>query len=169
MHQKTPRPIKPQHLPRLFAWALLWLLKYAWLLAHDGEDAKSWLRRHGRLIANLVVIRAAHRFAKAAARKPLPPPSAPPGFVQRRCMNWNLQRRAMIGAHLRRRLNPRCNGVRLTALFNALFDLDALTDHVAKRMVRRLTRLSPIVPVRPPARALASPAPAPAPLSADTS
>jgi hypothetical protein len=168
MQQRTPRPIRPEHLPRLLAWALLWLLKYAWFLVHGGEEAKRQLARHARLIANLIVIRAAHRFVIDTKRNTHRPPSAPQGFDKRRCVNWSVMRRAIIGCALRRRLKARGNGVRLTALINALLDLDAHADHVAKRMTRRLTRLCQLVPARPPADALISHA-APAPLCADTS
>jgi hypothetical protein len=168
MQQRTPRPIRPEHLPRLLAWALLWLVKYAWFLVYGGDEAKRQLARHARLIANLIVVRASHRFAIGTKRHTHRPPAAPPGFVKRRCVNTNLMRRAIIGAELRRRLRARGNGLRLTALINALFDLDAHANRVAKRMARRLTRLCPLVPARPPADAVFALA-APAPLCADTS
>jgi hypothetical protein len=62
--------------------------------------------------------------------------------------------RALIGSAVRRRLRARTCGARLSALFNALADVDALTDAVAARLARRLSRLCPLLPVHPPADAL---------------
>jgi hypothetical protein len=122
MHAKTPAPITPANLPRLFAWAWLWLAKYAWGLVQGGPEAKRHLHLMARTLARLIVIRAAARFPKRnlamGARSPLPPP----GFARRRNLKPKHMVRAIIGGRLRRRLGPRGAGARLCALFNALVD-----------------------------------------------
>ena len=169
MHQKTPAPIRPLNLPRLFAWAWLWLMKCAMLLIEGGPEARRALNSMAHMIARLVVIRAGRRFPKLArAKATTRPVAAPGGFTWRTRVSRGRIVRALIGSDIRRRLRGRTSGARLAALFNALADLDALTDAIAARLARRLTRLCPLLPVRPPADALVISAFTPA-VVADTS
>jgi hypothetical protein len=161
-------PISPQSLPRFIAWVWLWLLKHAWFLAFGGPEADAHLRRMRRAIASIIVIRAAHRFPKRA-HKAAGRISAPPGFRQSGRLSGQRAFRALVGRKLWRALRARGRGAWLCALFAALQDIDAWTGHVARRFARRLTRLYPITPAHPPARAFTANAPLPAPLSADTS
>jgi hypothetical protein len=168
MQPKSPRPITSARLARFFAWAMLWLMRHAWFLVQGGGEAQRHLHRMARTIARLIVVRAARRCSGAAVPALARHAFAAPGFARRALPTPMRCARAGVGSWLRRRLRGRTAGARLCALFNALFDLEALTEHAARRITRRLTRLTPVLAVRPPAEALASLA-APAPLSADTS
>jgi hypothetical protein len=123
-------------------------MRHAWFLVFGGPEAERVLRAMRRNLARIIVIRAAHRFPKRKRK---------------------VVGRAFVGMKLWRALRARGRGAWLSALFAVLQDIDAWTDHVAKRGARRLTRLHAITPVRPPARGLVTHAPAPAPLCADTS
>jgi hypothetical protein len=168
MHEKAPPPITSARLARFFAWAMLWLLRYAWFLVQDGAEAKRHLRRMARTIACLIVVRAARGCSRTVVPALARHPSAAPGFARRAMPTPMRCARAGVGSWLRRRLNARTAGARLCALFNALLDLDALTERAAKRIARQLTRLTPILAVRPPSESLVTLS-APAPLCADTS
>lgn len=148
-------PISRHSLPRFIARAWLWLMKYAWFLVFGGPEADAHLRRMRRTIARIIVIRAAHRFPERM-RKIAGRVSAPEGFKQRGRLSGQRAFRALVGRKLWRALRGRSRGQWLCALFAALQDIDAWTDHVARRYARRLTRLYAIVPVRPPADALVS-------------
>jgi hypothetical protein len=162
-------PISPASLPRFIAWAWLWLLKHAWFLVYGGPQARKHLLGMRRAIANIIVIRAQHRFAKPLTkRRPRRPSAASNGFAQRTVLGRRALR-AVIGSRLRRALRARSCGAWLSALLNALADIEAWTEHVLARFQRRLTRLYAIVPVRPPARAFMSHAPALTPAFADSS
>jgi hypothetical protein len=143
-------------------------MRHAWFLVFGGPEAERVLRAMRRNLARIIVIRAAHRFPKRK-RKVVGRASAPPGFKQRGRLSGRRAFRAFVGMKLWRALRARGRGAWLSALFAVLQDIDAWTDHVAKRGARRLTRLHAITPVRPPARGLVTHAPAPAPLCADTS
>jgi hypothetical protein len=168
MSTRTHVPISPASLPRFIAWAWLWLLKYAWFLVFGGPEAERGLRGMRRNIARIIAIRAAHRFPKRA-RRIEGRVSAPPGFRQRGRLSGQRAFRALVGLKLWRALRARGRGHWLAALFAVLQDIDAWTDHVARRYARQQMRLHAIRPVRPPARAMVTHAPAPAPLCADTS
>jgi hypothetical protein len=168
MPTRTHVPISPAGLPRFIAWAWLWLMRHAWVLVFGGPEAERALRGVRGNIARIIAIRAAHRFPKRA-RRIEGRVSAPPGFKQRGRLSGQRAFRALVGLKLWRALRGRGRGQWLAALFAVLQDIDAWTDHVARRLARRLTRLYPIIPVRPPARGFVSHAPAPAPLCADTS
>jgi len=164
-----PPPLTSARLARYFAWAWLWLMKYAVFLVEGSPEARRHLHLMARTITRLALARAVKRFASRRAAKFTRPPSAPPGFVRRRKLKPKHMVRAAIGSALRRRFRGRSAGARFAALINALFELDALVDRLAKRIARRLTRICPLVAVRPPADSLASRVCAPAPLCADTS
>jgi hypothetical protein len=168
MSNRKHVPISPQSLPRFIAWAWLWLLKHAWFLVFGGPEADAHLARMRLAIARIVVIRAAHRFPRRA-RKIAGRLSAPAGFRQCRRASGQRAFRALVGARLWRALRARGRGPWLCALFAALQDIDAWTDHIAGRFARRLTRLWAIIPARPPARAFVTRACAPAPACVDSS
>jgi hypothetical protein len=143
------------NLPRLFAWAWLWLMKCAGLLIEGGPEPRRALHSMACIIARLLVIRAGRRFPKLApAKKTTRPTSAPAGFTRRVRVSRARIVRALIGSAVRRRLRARTSGARLSALFNALADVEALTDAIARRLARRLSRLCPLLPLHPPADAL---------------
>ncbi len=108
-----------------------------------------WLNldRIARVIACLVVARAAKLMPRRRAARPKLD-YARPGF--RRRVRRAHMLRTLFGGELRRRLKHGDLAQRYARLVRALASIDTL----ARRMVRRLksgaTRLSPILPVRPP-------------------
>lgn len=157
MQKQAPAPIKPTNLPRHVAWAWLWLMKHVWDLVQDGPGARRLLQRMAHAIACLVLARVAARGRQASK----------PRAFRRRAPSSVL--RAAIGSALRRRLKARGAGVRFSVLINALRDIDALTERLARRLARGLTRLCALVAARGPADPLVMPADAPSSLAADTS
>jgi len=151
---RTSQSNRSLNLPRCLTWAWLWLMKYALYLIEGGPEARRHLETMARTIAKLVVIRAARRFPRPAPAKTARPASAPAGFARRMPVSRGRILRALIGSDIRRRLRARTSGARLAALFNALADVDALTDAIAARLARKLSRLCPLLPVHPSGEAL---------------
>ena len=176
MHAQ-PLLLSPHRRARFIALARLALL---WIAAalfgalkpnrRHIKQRYGWLGLDGlvRTVCTLAIIRAvelAHlpRHAKPQNTRDF----AQPGF-QRQLRPQSL-RRAAIGAHLRRWFSSADPGLRIQRLLEALADLDAFVrKHVLKRARRRLTKLRPLIAVRPPAQDYVS-APSRAPQAADSS
>ena len=171
----SSRFISDHRLARLIRWGEAVL---AWLAAILITDAQP-KPRHGprcamldlmpRFIECLLVLRASNLvFPRPPARHTTRPRNAPPGFT-RRAPTRTQTLRAAVGLSMRRRLRPRDLCARFAIWFEALRNLDAFAAPLVRRARRRLTRLSALIPVRPPhqtARSLAAPIP---PQPADTS
>jgi hypothetical protein len=171
----SSRSISDHRLARLIRWGEAVL---AWLAAILITDAQP-KRRHGarcamldlmpRFIECLLVLRASNLvFPRPFARRTTRPLHAPAGFA-RRAPTRTQTLRAAIGLAMRRRLRPRDLCARFAVWFEALRNLDAFAAPLVRRARRRLTRLSALIPVRPPHVTARSIAPAVAPQPADTS
>jgi hypothetical protein len=122
-----------------------------------------------RFIECLLVLRAtALAFPRPPARRSARPANAPVGFTRRPPTRMQILR-AAIGQRMRRRLRPRDLCARFVIWFDALAHLDAFAAPLVARARRRLTRLSPLIPTRPPQARAFSVAFARAPQLADTS
>jgi hypothetical protein len=153
----------------LLGWIALMLFA-----ADPPASRRRHIRRYGffdlarmrGLVRNLIIIRAGQLVPRRAASRRCFG-NAASGVRQRtrpRCLY-----RAAAGARLRRRLRARGGQAAVIAhLLAVLADIDALAAGVARRFRRRLTRLFPLVAVRPPHEAASSLA-APAPWFADSS
>ena len=162
---------------RLVAWARLALAWAAMILFAENapqQPRRRLIQRHpllspdawARFVRNLVIIRAA-QIARGSAGCAAPPRVfAPRGFKRR--MRPRQLVRSSAGAWLRRALRDRDRARRFMRLLEALRDLDSLAVRLARRLVRRLTRLRPIIATRPPHVRVASLA-APAPFVSDSS
>lgn len=168
MRTASPPEIRPLSIARLLRWAMLWLLKHALFLVSGEPDARVHLRRMTRTVARLIFLRAYALLPQRPRRRCWRPLSAPTGFVRRRCTSAGRMLRAAIGASLRRRLRGRGPAQRLCALLYALWRAEQLAARLARRLALGLTRLSPILALRPPADLLDLLA-APAPRAADSS
>jgi hypothetical protein len=128
-------PVTPLRLARLTAWARLMLAFVAQVadIPAFAPFDDYHLFRLRRMVAELVVIRAARRLLHLRRRKL--PASTPPGHM-----------RAVIGASLRRRLRARGVGARIACLREAFACIDALAARLARRLARGLTRRRPILP-----------------------
>ena len=116
----------------------------------------AWLDSVERVIASIVMLRAAPHVRRVLPRK---------GVSQHR-RNDTALRRAVIGSALRRALRPKRLLQRIAALTQ---DIDALVARLLKRLPRGLTRRRPIITAPEQGAADAQSAlPAPA-LGADTS
>ena len=158
MHPQ-PRPRLSAHRQtRLIAWALAMLLWLRTVLSGVRIMSRRQRRQRGgcfsldhlaRLIANLIVIRAAAIAGHRDARDPL---------LRDRGVDLRRRhfRRSVIGAHLRRALKHRDFETRIAILMRALRDLEPLAARLAKRMRRRNTKLWAIVPRPVAAEALAA-------------
>lgn len=160
--------------PAISARYVLWvqvLLVWAATLLVPLRPSARHLRQRGwfacthrlaGLVRNLIVLRAAE-LARVDRRPPIARNDARPGF--RRRMRVRHLLRAATGAQLRRALRHRCDGKRLSILLDALADLETHAATLARRARRGLTRLRPVMLVRPSPCALGgvlSAAPAPA-------
>jgi hypothetical protein len=174
-----PRPVllSAQRRARSIAWARLAFVWAAAALFGALDFKRRHIRqRYGwldlgkliRFVCHLALIRAAELApAPCRVQRAARPAFAPAGF-RRRVAPANL-RRAAIGARLRRYLRHADGRVRIERALEALADLDACARRfLVRRALRRLTRLCPLAPARPPAQRFAS-APAPAPQFADSS
>lgn len=135
--------------------------------AYGEAWARPALMRMSKLLGCLIMLRAINLIPSPRPRLLAHPLGAPPGFARRRATP-GVALRAAIGSALRRRLRGRGLAARLSMLFAALQDAEALARRLALRLARRLTRLARIIAVRPPADLILSCA-APAPAAADSS
>jgi hypothetical protein len=155
--------ISEHRLARFVAWLGGFLL---WLATGAPRTTRAHQRRHQRYrhigagalvraVRDLVIIRAAQLMPEA-------PPStrprhdfAPAGFTARVAVPATL--RAIAGVWLRRRLKIRGSFAEQVAhLIEALKHIRGLGAWLAWRRRRRLTRLRPIVLVRPPRARMSS-------------
>ncbi len=173
MKPRYLHPMNEHHLARAIAWAMA---VFAWVIAGMPNHTSAGRRHHKRyagvrvsqlraFVRNVVLIRAAQLLNPRPAvwsRN-----TAPAGFARRRA---RMTLRRVAGGWLRRRLN--CDGSfveQIVHLLAALRDWRSLAAKLARRRrKRRLTRLCPILIVRPPVSPLAS-VTAPAPAYADSS
>jgi hypothetical protein len=171
---KTSSPFLTDHrLARYVTWGQAMC---AWLVAMLFADApKRHRRRYAmflfmpRFIESLLVLRASSLvFKRAPARRAQRPRHAPAGFARRTPSRAQVFR-AAIGYRLRARLRSRDLCKRFTIWFEALANLDAFTRPLVRRARRRLTRLTPLIAVRPPHDAMRNVASMRAPQPADTS
>ncbi len=172
----APTLLTPLRRDRYVTWARLMLL---WVSAalfgavrFNRRHIKQrygllWLGDLERMVCNLTLIRAVE-----LARVPLDDRRrhvrrfARPGFRRPRINDCE---RVIFGSRLRRHLRCADSYTRIARMLDALADLDAFTRrYFLKRIQRKLTKLCPVVAVRPPAHGFAS-ATAPAPLAADSS
>lgn len=97
------------------------------------------LDRLARLIANLIVIRAAEIAGNRGPRKRL--------FRERGVdLKRRHFRRSVIGLRLRRALKHRDFDTRIAILIRTLHDIDSMAARLARRMMRRVTKLWAILP-----------------------
>jgi len=140
-------------LARLAAWARLMLGWIAMLMFSAGfKPNRRRLHRYGdlsvhrlaRMVRNLIIIRACQTAPPPTLRPPPRRNFAPTGFARRLHPRGFL--RACAGSRLRRALRARDPATRISLLLGALCNLDAMATLVK----RRLTRLRPVLPTRPP-------------------
>ncbi|MFZ2029274.1 MAG: hypothetical protein WAU68_03110 [Vitreimonas sp.] len=139
-------PISDLRLQRFHRWALLWLSWFASFLDAAGAFAPLskqaeaighlWLDRIERVIAAIVMVRAAPRVRALRTKRP---------FALQRLKQSALTR-AVIGAKLRRALRPKQLRQRCDALRR--IDIGALAARLLKRLPRGLTRRRPILTAR---------------------
>ena len=97
------------------------------------------LDRLARLIANLIVIRAAEIAGNRGPRKRL--------FRDRGVdLKRRHFRRSVIGSCLRHALKHRDFDTRVAILIRALHEIDSMAARLAQRMIRRVTKLWAILP-----------------------
>lgn len=138
------------------------MLMLAWMANAFHAAAGAINHRHARQRAHFSVRRLAHRVRGLAILRAIYVfeqrhrplwwrerwPSARPGFARRTAPPNHV--RAIFGAALRKRLAARTPLARIGQLMQALRDLDRLAARVAKRIQSWLTRICPILLVRPP-------------------
>lgn len=99
MYEKASPPLSSARLARFFAWAVLWLMRYACFLVQGGPEAQRHLHRMARAIANLIVVRAARRCPRTAVPALARHPFAAPGFARRALPTPMRCARAPASAH----------------------------------------------------------------------
>ena len=165
MSNAVPKPLTDHSLARGLKLVWLCLLRMLGNLRAGQSPARAHLTLFARFIASVLIIRAARSLPPRPRCRPRPC-NTPPGM--RRRLLAVAPRRAAIGSVLRRRLRARDGLAHVAALIRAILHLDQLTAELARRLSRRLTRLSPLVLACARAQAITA-WPALRPSAADTS
>jgi len=167
MNPHRSNPAQKRKLARLIAAAWLTL---AWIGAALFTDTLRIDRRHirrryywlnldriARVIACLVVSRAGAMMPSVNR----PPVRDFTGSGFKRRLRRTRMLRAFFGSKLRKALKHPDIARRYARLVRALLDIDALARRIVRRLKRGLSRLRPILPLRPPhhrVRSLGAPA-----------
>lgn len=144
--------IAKRHLPkharaRLIAWALAMLM---WLGAalygaitvkarHQRQRVDLLALTHLTILIKSLIISRTADFARLRSPKRIPSASRGRAITMRGLI------RALVGSRLRRALKRKDTFKQICALIAALRQIDAHAAHLARRMRRRLTRLTPIL------------------------
>jgi hypothetical protein len=150
-------PITQHRLKRLAAQAVLLLawMAHALIAAACTLKPRHIRQRHGfsvdhlaRSVQAMLIVRAVQMLKTPLRAGRVVRLQARAGFTRRSAPCGNF--RPLLGSALRKHLYARHPLVRIARLIAALRDMDKLAARLTKRFKRRLTRLCPIVPVRPP-------------------
>jgi hypothetical protein len=153
----APPPLTQDLIDAFIASAVAWTVRLLGAVLHPRAKRRSrlltaFVRRAERFVEHIIFLQAVHAFGPPPRRRRTPR-STPPGFrrVQRRLtLFWKIARiRAPRGASLIDRVAQLLHAIAHPARYIARFT----------KQLRKGLRLSRLIPIAPPAHALATPAP----------